>query len=273
METADGDRVFVADLPPERAWLGEANMMRFRRRPATDNTGLTGDELAVLFVAQANGLCGNTTAARARPRGQDDRSRGGGIRRRSERVLDWKSGFLRRRILGFFPTSGGPGLDRCEPFAKAALNEVSVGRDQLIFARKVFVDPVCGLVGGLEVADVSEQLLTHRCGLVWTQNGPSRTDGFLPTRESRRRRRPFLSRFGWSQSRGYAVPVSGVGFVGCIRLRAFGKVRGVEILFSRNAHEGEERIASRVGERRSHPTRCRSLGDRADRPFRRQPLS
>jgi hypothetical protein len=95
MDPADGDRIFVADLPAERAWLGEANMMRFRRRPAADNTGLTGDELAVLFVAQANGLCVDATAARAKPRGQDDRSRGGGLRRRRERVLDWKSGYLR----------------------------------------------------------------------------------------------------------------------------------------------------------------------------------
>ena len=56
MEPADGDRVFVADLAAERARLGEANVMRFGRRPAADDAGLSGDELAVLLVAQANGL-------------------------------------------------------------------------------------------------------------------------------------------------------------------------------------------------------------------------
>ena len=66
MEPADGDRVFVADLAAERAGLGEANVMRFGWRPAADDAGLRGDELAVLLVAQANGLRRNATAPDAR---------------------------------------------------------------------------------------------------------------------------------------------------------------------------------------------------------------
>ena len=60
MEPAERDGVFVADLPSERARLGEANVMGFGRRPAADDAGLRGDELAVLLVAQA-------TIARSKP--------------------------------------------------------------------------------------------------------------------------------------------------------------------------------------------------------------
>ncbi len=56
VETADGDCVFVADLSAERARLSEANVMRLRGRPAADDAGLSGDEFAVLFIAQPNGL-------------------------------------------------------------------------------------------------------------------------------------------------------------------------------------------------------------------------
>jgi hypothetical protein len=51
VETADRDCVFVADLASKRPRLGEANMMRLGRPPATNNTRLCGDELAVLLVA------------------------------------------------------------------------------------------------------------------------------------------------------------------------------------------------------------------------------
>jgi len=50
MEPADGDGVFVADLPAERARLGKANVMGFGRRTAADDTGLRGDELAVVLI-------------------------------------------------------------------------------------------------------------------------------------------------------------------------------------------------------------------------------
>jgi hypothetical protein len=46
MEPADGDRVFVADLAPQRARLGEPKVMGFRRRPAADDAGLRSDVVA-----------------------------------------------------------------------------------------------------------------------------------------------------------------------------------------------------------------------------------
>ena len=57
------DAILVADLAAERARLGEANVMRFARRPAADNAGLRGYELAVLLVAQANGLPRDASAS------------------------------------------------------------------------------------------------------------------------------------------------------------------------------------------------------------------
>ncbi len=61
--------------------------------------------------------------------------------------------------------------------------------------------------------------------------------------------------------------------VGGIRLSRLRQVRRVEIVFARDADQREQGIASRVGERRSHPARRRGLADRAHWPFRRQPLS
>ena len=50
---------------------------------------------------------------------------------------------------------------------------------------------------------------------------------------------------------------------------AFGKIGGVKVVLARNAHKGEEGIASCVGKCRSHPAWRPCLADRADGPFRR----
>jgi hypothetical protein len=62
MEETDGNCVFVADFSAECAWLGEANVMRLGGRPARDDAGLGGDELAVFLLAQANGFRRNASA-------------------------------------------------------------------------------------------------------------------------------------------------------------------------------------------------------------------
>jgi hypothetical protein len=56
METTDRNCVLVADLSAERARLGESEVMRLAWRPATDDTGLRCDKLAMLFVAEADHL-------------------------------------------------------------------------------------------------------------------------------------------------------------------------------------------------------------------------
>ena len=64
--------------------------------------------------------------------------------------------------LRVFLTSGRRNLDRCEPFPEAGFDRVGVGVDQRVLGRKVLVDPVRGFVGGLELADVGEQLFPQR---------------------------------------------------------------------------------------------------------------
>ncbi len=51
MESTDRDRVFVADLAAERAWLRKAKVVRFGGRAAAYDAGLRGDEFAVLLIA------------------------------------------------------------------------------------------------------------------------------------------------------------------------------------------------------------------------------
>ena len=72
------------------------------------------------------------------------------------------SRFYCRPRIRFSLTSGGRNLDRCEPFPEAGFDRVGVGVDQRVLGRKVLVDPVRGFVGGLELADVGEQLLPQR---------------------------------------------------------------------------------------------------------------
>src|SRR6516164_2958782 len=50
------------------------------------------------------------------------------------------------------------------------------------------------------------------------------------------------------------------------------KIRRIEIIFTGNADQREQGIASRIGQGRTHPLRPLSLRNRADRPIRGNPL-
>src|ERR1700722_751013 len=63
MQSTDRDRILITDLAPNCTRLGEANVVRLARRAATDNARLSGDELAVLLIAQADSFCCDATAA------------------------------------------------------------------------------------------------------------------------------------------------------------------------------------------------------------------
>ena len=75
VKPADRNGIFVADLPAQRARLGKTKVMGFRRCSAADHAGLRGDEFAVLFITQPDGLGREATLASGRPRGKYDRSR------------------------------------------------------------------------------------------------------------------------------------------------------------------------------------------------------
>jgi hypothetical protein len=53
MSTAERDGEFVADLAPECAMLGKANVVRICGLPSADQAGLHRDELQVVLVAKA----------------------------------------------------------------------------------------------------------------------------------------------------------------------------------------------------------------------------
>ena len=53
MSTAERDGEFVADLAPERAMLGKANVVCIGGLPSADQAGLRRDELQVVLVPKA----------------------------------------------------------------------------------------------------------------------------------------------------------------------------------------------------------------------------
>ena len=56
MKAANRDRILITHLAAKRARLSKAEMMGFGRGSAADEAGQGSDELAMLPVAQANGL-------------------------------------------------------------------------------------------------------------------------------------------------------------------------------------------------------------------------
>src|SRR3974390_2067840 len=56
MTSAERNGEFIAHLQPDGSGLGEAQVMRVRRLPATDEAGLRSDKLQMRLVAQPLGL-------------------------------------------------------------------------------------------------------------------------------------------------------------------------------------------------------------------------
>src|SRR6516162_5404497 len=56
MTSAERNGELIAHLQPDGSGLGEAQVMRVRRLPATDEAGLRGDKLQMRLVAQPLGL-------------------------------------------------------------------------------------------------------------------------------------------------------------------------------------------------------------------------
>ena len=56
MAAAEGHGELIAHLQPDGSGLGEAQVMRVRRLPATDEAGLRSDKLQMRLVAQPLGL-------------------------------------------------------------------------------------------------------------------------------------------------------------------------------------------------------------------------
>ena len=148
MDPANCDGVFVADLSAESARLRKANVMHFGGRAAAYDARLSGDEFAVLLVAQTNGLRRNAGDG---GNGRFKTGRLGSVEDlalplRSARLADCESF---RRCSARLSS-----LDRGEPLPEFCLDEVGVGEGQRVLGRQVLVDPARGLVGGLEIVRV-----------------------------------------------------------------------------------------------------------------------
>ena len=96
------------------------------------------------------------------------------------------------------------------------------------------MDPVRSLIGGLQLADVREQLLPQRRRLVWPQKG---------SREGRRPRRCAARAGSWLFSGRRAgrscaampILLASSASASRSRLRALDKIRRVEVVFAGNA--------------------------------------
>jgi hypothetical protein len=73
MDTAHRDSELVADLTAQRAGLGKAQMVSICGQTAAHQAGLGGDEIAVVLVAQTDGLGRYPTRPLRDPTGRDSR--------------------------------------------------------------------------------------------------------------------------------------------------------------------------------------------------------
>ena len=162
MKPADWDCVFVAHLSAERAGLSKANVMRFGRRAAANNAGLRGDELAVLLIAQANGFRCNATAPGASVIRQNSRRDPTASSTVVANGFSTEGQDLLRRRMQSFLTNGRTPPRSLRAFHGNLPRQLGVGGDQHVLGRKVLVNPICGIVGGLEVGNVGEQLFPKR---------------------------------------------------------------------------------------------------------------
>src|SRR3984957_18338335 len=127
VDTAHRDGELVADLAPKRAWLGKAQMVGVCGQTAAHQAGLGGDELAVVLVAQADGL------------GRYPASAGPGSYRKSF------LGFCdcRIRVLRGLGGFGKLCLSQCGySDAEAVLDELSVRDDQSVLGRETSIGSV-----------------------------------------------------------------------------------------------------------------------------------
>jgi hypothetical protein len=161
--------------------------MRFGWRATADDAGLRSGELAVLLVAQTNGLRCNATV----PNNRSFRSRRLG-------TVEGLALFAQRlvaRIVNGLPRRGArlPSLYGGEPFSEAGFDSFSIGAIQHVFHREVLVDPVGCRVGGFEIADLSDQSVAQGGRLVCGQHDPRRSNGFSIPTGARRDERLLIS--------------------------------------------------------------------------------
>jgi hypothetical protein len=273
MKPTNRDRVFVADFPAEGAGLGEANMMGFARHP-------TARHRAVWRRTCSAPCRAGEWSSPQRGDGAGQRSRAGRSELRRRRPSERRKDFQPERwFLPPAPTAGLPDQRLKPPRSRPACRENRLrpcprrrrsacswpkgccgpsAQPHRRFASRRgrrATAPAASPIG-LAPEGSAKGARAHRCG-----GARRRLVVAFPLSPERAAVAP-LCRSCWPHRLCKPLP-----------LAPFGKIRRVEVVLSRDAHKGEEGITARVGERSSHPTRRRRLGDRADWPFRRQPLA
>jgi hypothetical protein len=178
VRATEGDRIFVADLPPECAGLGKTKVVRVGRRAATHDAGLTGHESGVLLVAQTNGLA-------------HDGAAGADFLRYFRENIDAVCAFDAR----LFPASDMHGFgrrffrrlvgERFQLRLEAVFDEMRVGGPQQVLVGEPPVNPIRRLVGGRKTIEFGKQTIAQNGGLLGRQNGPrggGRTSAYLGSR-------------------------------------------------------------------------------------------
>src|SRR3984957_15105068 len=149
VDTAHRNGELVADLAPERAWLGKAQMVGVCGQTAAHQAGLGGDEVAVVLVAQADGLGRYPASAGPRP-----------YRNRFPGFCDCRIRDLR--------SLGGVGklsFSQSVYFdAEAAFDELGVCDDQSVLGLETSIGPVGCLVARLQTAQFAEQTIPQLRG-------------------------------------------------------------------------------------------------------------
>ena len=156
MDPADWHREFIADPAGERAWLREANVMRFGGRTATYDAGSVATNLQC-------SLSRKRMVFAATRRRRTTAVSGAGVSGASKAWL-CPSGSSALGTLDSFRRRITPlsSFDRREPLPEGALNKFSVGRGQRVLDGKVLVDPVGGLGRGFEIAQFRDQSAAQR---------------------------------------------------------------------------------------------------------------
>ena len=147
----------MADLAAERARLNETNVMRFAGRPAADNAGPRGYERTLRCSASCRAgeqaqcdSVGVVRQGRSPPQ----------LCRRSEQATAPRP---EKRFLQRMLTAGPPRETKRPQSLRSGrgnpIDPVTVSCDQRVLGREVGVDPICGLVGDLELTETGEQPL------------------------------------------------------------------------------------------------------------------
>ena len=293
VNSAERHRELIAHFAAERPRLRRAKMMGIRGLTAANEAGLRGNELTMVFVADAprfadrkhafvdaatdllpglSGLAGVhsrivgvLTRNRCRDMGQCLRRQPPG----ASELRCWRDRLRRRQASDGLPQPvSGPPIAECRELCpEACFDKFGVGGRQRVLGGQAPMGPAGGLLGGLKTVEFGDQALPQRRRLIGGQDGLRRAGRWLPAPGS-----PWRGRAVGESMAVRLLPIRpgrlmiGVGFGGC------SKVRRIEVILPGNPDQGEQGIAPGIGQRRAHPVWRRGLARPGTPASRTRPI-